>query len=193
MIVSVCPHRNSDHCLFGHTTPNNRYHHIQIHCCLFKKVPSCEEENVKDIGGIWQVKPKPGILMIARRSDVRPNSGYGRAALYTWSNTDPCPVPAALSLFGHYGNPQATATHRSAHSNISQNLQIGPTCLSWKLNDLEWPKMARSTWDIIPRDCPAHLWHSIPDRKVLVFFHVGNSFSASFGCTWSLNIATAED
>ena len=36
------------------------------------------------------------------------------------------PVPSpALSLFGHYGNPRATATHRSAHSNISQNLQIG--------------------------------------------------------------------
>ena len=44
------------------------------------------------------------------------------------------PVPSpALSLFGHYGNPRATATHRSAHSNISQNLQIGPTSLSWKL------------------------------------------------------------
>ena len=59
----------------------------QIRCCLFKKVPSCEKENVyyravKDIGGIWQLKPKPGILMIAR-PDVRPNSGYGRAALYT--------------------------------------------------------------------------------------------------------------
>ena len=60
------------------------------------------------------------------------------------------PVPSpALSLFGHYGNPRATATHRSAHSNISQNLQIGPTCLSWKLNDLKWPKMASSTLDII--------------------------------------------
>ena len=56
------------------------------------------------------------------------------------------PVPSrALSLFGHYGNPRATATHRSAHSNISQNLQIGPTCLSWKL---KWPS-ERSTWDII--------------------------------------------
>ena len=41
----------------------------------------------------------------------RPQTVFmARAALYTWSNTDPCPVPAALSLFGHYGNPQ-TSSH----------------------------------------------------------------------------------
>ena len=99
------------------------------------------------------------------------------------------PVPSpALSLFGHYGNPRATATHRSAHSNISQNLQIGKTFLPWTLKS---PSEAREISS--PRDCPAHLWHSIPDRKVLVFFQVGNSFSDSFGYTWSPNIATAED
>ena len=142
MIVSVCPHRNSDHCLFGHTTPNNRYHHIQIHCCLFKKVLSCEEENVKDIGGIWQVKPKPGILMIAR-PDVRPNSGYGRAALYTWSNTDPCPLACPFiiwSLWKSTGDrhpPLDTLKHFSKSTNCPI-LSVLKT------------KMAKpSTWDII--------------------------------------------
>ena len=75
-----------------------------------------------------------------------------RAALYTWSNTDPCPVAAALSLFGHYGNPQ-TSSHPPLrgvkHFSNSTNCTT-TTNTFWKLKWASWARAISSSLILKP-------------------------------------------
>ena len=85
-----------------------------------------------------------------------------RAALYTWSNTDPCLVPCPFIIWSLW---------KSTDEQPPTAPQSQTFLKFYKLHDNEHilkrsETGEKNTWDIIYTDSKTHLWHSIPDRKV---------------------------